>query len=306
MPKAFPVAVIACIMMVLLSGCSSIPWNSETAVMIKPSKFHEDCIQLLNRMKQAATQVYEEYQHNHNPGTPTGQYDYSVSLNGTAIYFLDGRGYRDVNRRSNRILGQTQLKRFNAWLKALDPAQTQFLFVVSAVPVLHMKPIFVNADSTTLADLGDLQDDLRDAWEHKLHDVERKALLKALFSAAQRGIRVCILSGDVHVSAAFRMIEETSGATMYQLTSSAITYNKPRLLGWLLGNTVPDDGKSNDGYRFERLALYTDSNFSLIRVDPDNDRVVFQLYGQQQVSHPEGAEEDKPMTHSIAKLELYF
>lgn len=253
-----------------------------------------DCETLLERMKQAALQVYREYQHSHNPETPDGQYDFSVVHQNTALYFLDGRGSRDINRRSRRVLGTTQLNRFLDWLDDLGPAETRYLFVVSAVPVLHMKPVFVNADDNTLSDLADLQDDMRDAWEHKLHDSERRKLVKALFAAANRGIRVSILSGDVHTSAVFRLVDEHSGSVMYQLTSSAITYNTPRLLGWVLGNTVPDEGKSGDGYWFERLALYTDSNFSLIRVDPDADEVTFQLYGEQQVSHPEGEEEDRP------------
>ena len=98
--------------------------------------------------------------------------------------------------------------------------------------------------------MANLQDDLRDAWEHKLHDSERKALVEALFEAANRGIKVSILSGDVHAAAVFRMVDEQSGAVVYQLTSSAITYNIPRFLGWILGNTVPDVDRSDDGYRF--------------------------------------------------------
>jgi alkaline phosphatase D len=265
-----------------------------------------DCMELFSRMQQAAFQVYEEYQHSHNPATPAGQYDYSFSHGTTSVYVLDGRGYRDINRRSRRILGSRQLTRFVNWLENLDPAATRYLFVVSAVPILHMTSVLANADDTVAADLADLQDDLRDSWEHDLHVSERRALLKALFDAANRGIKVSVLSGDVHAAAVFRMVHEKTGAVMYQLTSSAITYNIPRFLGWILGNTVPDEGKSKDGYRFERLALYTDSNFSVVRVDPDEDEVVFQLYGQQQVSHPDGDQEDKPMTHAIAKLKLTF
>jgi len=177
---------------------------------------------------------------------------------------------------------------------------------VAAVPVLHMKPVFANADDNVLADLANLQDDLRDSWEHALHDKERRQLLKALFRTAARGIKVSILSGDVHISAVFRMTDEQTGATIYQLTSSALTYNKPRFLGWVLGNTVPDEGRCDDGYRFQRLALYTDCNFGLVSVDPRQDQVVFQLYGMQKVSHPDGKAEDRPVTHSIAKFELTF
>lgn len=265
-----------------------------------------DCLELLARMRQAATQVYEEYQHSHNPVTPRGQYDYALVNDCYAVYVLDGRGYRDVNRRSRRILGQAQLSRFTEWLQALDPAKTPYVFIVSAVPVLHMSPVLVNADANVVADIANLQDDLRDAWEHRLHDSERKALVSALFEAATRGIRISILSGDVHTSAVFRMVDRARGVVIYQLTSSAITYSKPRLLGWVLGNTVPDEGESKDGYHFERIALYTDSNFSVLRIDPVADEVCFQLYGQQRVAHPHGEEEDRAMTHSIAKIKLQF
>ncbi|MBK9130140.1 MAG: alkaline phosphatase family protein [Gammaproteobacteria bacterium] len=267
-----------------------------------------DCLELLDRMRQAAFQVYEEYQHSHNPDTPPGQYDYAISSGCYSVYFLDGRGRRDVNKGAMRILGPEQMRRFEAWLQQLDPAITKYVFVVTAVPVLHMMPVLVNADDSVLADMADLQDDLRDAWEHNKHNAERRALLKALFGAARRGLRVSILSGDVHTSAVFRMVDKDQGAVIYQLTSSAITYNKPRMLGWILGNTVPDEGKSEDGYRFERLALYTDSNFSVVRMDPVADEVTFQLYGKQKVAHPDSGKgkEDKPITHSIAKIKLDF
>ncbi len=266
-----------------------------------------DCFELLKRMGKAAFQVYNEYQHSHNPPTAkAGQYDYAVTHGSTATYFLDTRGYRDFNRSKNRILGSEQLKRFCDWLKALDPKKTRYLFVASSVPMMHMRSVIVNADDSLLADMANLQDDLRDAWEHKSHNAERKILVKALFDAAQRGIKVSILSGDVHTSAVFRMVHKQSKAVIYQLTSSAITYNKPRLLGWILGETVPDKGSSEDGYDFERLALYTESNFAMLRVDPAADEVIFQLYGMQKVQHPDGAESDRPLTHSLMKQKLQF
>ena len=265
-----------------------------------------ECRQLLERMREAAMQVYAEYQHAHNPSTPAGQYDYGMVQGNSAFYVLDGRGQRDINRSANRILGDAQLQRFADWLQALEPAVTPYLFVVSAVPLLHMKAAYVNDDTNAAFDLADLQDDLRDAWEHELHDAERQAVLAALFKTAARGIKVCILSGDVHASAVFRMVQPESKAVIYQLTSSAITYHKSRLLGWLLGNTVPDHGVSDDGYAFERLALYTDSNFALLRVDPEADEVVFQLYGLQQVTHPQDANAKRPVTQAIAKLKLAF
>ena len=114
-----------------------------------------------------------------------------------------------------------------------------------------------------------------------------------------------MLSGDVHVAAAFRLSDPDSQAIIYQLTSSAITYNQSRALGWALGKAVPDDGKTRDGYEFKRLARYTDSNFSLIRVDPEKDLVDFQLYGEQVTHDPEN-EAAHYNSHSIAKIELSF
>ena len=267
---------------------------------------YKDCKELLRRMEEAGKQVYYEYQHKHNPKTNPNVFDYGFSMAKAAFYFLDGRGHRDINRSTQRILGIAQFNRFKDWINFLDPQKTKYLFVISAVPLLHLSPVLVNKDKNILADLADIQDDLRDSWEHKLHNAERKALLQVLFKAANKGIKVSVLSGDVHTAAVFRFKDDKTKKVIYQLTSSAITYNVPRLMGWILGNAVPDEGKSKDGYHFERIALYTDSNFSLIKVNPSIDEVIFQLYGRQKVSDPEGRSEDRSLTHSIAKIPLLF
>ena len=264
--------------------------------------------ELLRRMGQAAKQAYQEYVHSHNPNPVPGEYDYFFNKGSTAFYVLDGRGHRDINRDAFKILGEPQVKRFRAWLAALDPATTKFLFVVSAVPMVHLHTVLANSDAKALVKELGLADDLRDSWEHEMHQAERRAILEALFQVADKGIRVSILSGDVHTAAVFRLRDKTS--TIYQLTSSAITYNVPRPLGWLLGAGVPDEGKTQEGYRFERLALYTDSNFSLIKVDPAAGRAVFQLYGEQSVAPPDVITDielnELPVTHSIAKIMLDF
>jgi hypothetical protein len=77
-----------------------------------------------------------------------------------------------------------------------------------------------------LTEMVNLENDLRDAWEHKLHNSERKVLVKALFKLVRSGTKVSILSGDVHTSSVFRM-KDDKGSLIYQLTSSAITYNLP-------------------------------------------------------------------------------
>jgi len=68
---------------------------------------------------------------------PKTLWDYSFTRGGAAFYVLDGRGHRDIERDGYRILGEPQFRRFEAWADALDPEETPFMFVVSAVPVLH-------------------------------------------------------------------------------------------------------------------------------------------------------------------------
>lgn len=287
----------------------------------------EDLKEILKRMEKAGKKAYLEYEHSHNPKTPAEQYDYNFSHQCCEFYVLDGRGYRDINRAENRILGDEQLRRFEQYVKNIDAEKTNFLFVVSAVPVLHLRSRIGNMDNWAI-DLFNVEDDLRDSWEHKLHNKEREKLMKILFSAAARGIRVCILSGDVHVSAVFRIGDEKT--SIYQLTSSAITYNVGTMLGRILGAGVEDDGKTGEGYDFERLALYTEPSYSIIKVNPEKKEAYFQIYGRQkiqptkpnarikrknspsQLSSLEKLEkkignfdQEKPIFNSIAKIKLW-
>lgn len=258
------------------------------------------------RMFRAATRAYQEYEHSHNPPTEEGVLDYAFRRGGCAYYVLDGRGRRDIGRESFRILGRAQFERFAEWASGLDPAETPFLFVVSAVPVLHTRAGLVNADEQWLIDQAGLGDDLRDSWEHQLHDEERRALLEVLFGAAARGHRVCVLSGDVHVSAVFS-IEDDAGRRIYQLTSSAITYGLGRPVSWVLSAGAADDGETAEGHRFQRLALYADSSYALISVDPGEGEAWFKLYGEQKLEPPSSLRgaDTIPLNHSVAKIRLF-
>ena len=260
---------------------------------------YEDGLELVRRMFRAARQTYVEYQHSHNPPTAAGDLDYSFARGGCAFYVLDGRGERDLARDDYRILGRAQFQRFAGWLAALRPHETPFAFVVSAVPVLHTRAALVAADDL----LGGLGDDLRDSWEHELHDVERRALMDALFDAAERGIRVSILSGDVHVSAVFA-IEDDRGNRIHQLTSSAITYGLSLPQSWILRAGAADRGVTADGHRFDRLALYAESSYALVSVDPARGESWFKLYGEQRLQSSESASDAVALSHSLAKVRL--
>ncbi len=267
---------------------------------------HAEGRRLAGRMFRAAKKAYVEYEHSHNPPTGDGVFDYSFRRGGCAYYVLDGRGRRDVNRESFRILGREQFHRFEGWVTSLDPGETAFLFVVSAVPVLHTRAGLVNADERWLIEHAGLDDDLRDSWEHEIHDEERGALLDLLFKAAAKGIRVCVLSGDVHVSAVFS-IEDGEGRRIYQLTSSAISYGLSRAVSWVLSQGAADEGETAEGHRFRRLALYADSSYALISVDPGTGESWFKLYGKQTLDPPPSLDRDRtvPLNHSVAKIRLF-
>ena len=127
-----------------------------------------------------------------------------------------------------------------------------------------------------------------------------------MFGAAAKGIRVCVLSGDVHVSAVFS-IEDGEGRRIYQLTSSAITYSLSRAVSWVLSQGAADEGETAEGHRFRRLALYADSSYALISVDPGTGESWFKLYGKQTLDPPPSLDRDKtvPLNHSVAKIRLF-
>ena len=279
----------------------------------------DDGRRLLRRMFRAACAVYREYQHSHNPPTDAESdpdasdagaeapdvWDYSFTRGGAAFYVLDGRGHRDIERDGYRILGEPQFRRFEAWADALDPEETPFMFVVSAVPVLHARSALANADLAAPVRAAGLGDDLRDSWEHSLHDEERAALMEVLFRAARRGVRPLILSGDVHCSAVFSLTDG-DGHRVWQLTSSAVTYHVPRALGWALRFGAADEGETPEGYGFSRLALYTGTSYALIEVNPAEREAWFKLYGKQIVEEPgpDRGRRTVPLSHSVAKIKL--
>ena len=273
----------------------------------------KDCLTLLDRMKQAASQTYIEYQHSHNPKNDNELFDYDIDTSAASFYVLDGRGNRDINRQTKKILGQTQFNRFKKWLNTIvKEKKNQYVFIVSAVPVLHLSPITANSDNTLLSDISNLQDDLRDSWEHKIHNAERRALLKLLFAAAKQGLKICILSGDVHMGAVFKMTDNESSAVIYQLTSSPITYNKSlwlrafNALDKTFSITVQENGESKDGYKFERLALYTDSNFSLVKIDPKKEALIYHGYTTKSLEQADNSSYTISFDSSTVRLTLDF
>ena len=71
---------------------------------------------------------------------------------------------------------------------------------------------------------------------------------------------------------------EDRGNRIYQLTSSPITYNMSRIQSWMLRLGAADDGLTDDGHRFRRLALYAEESYILVSVDPAKGEAWFKLW----------------------------
>lgn len=243
---------------------------------------------LLNQMYEAAKLTYFEYEHSHNPGTPANQFDYAFTWGTSAFYVLDMRGQRDYTRATDdRILGPAQMQRFKDWLGSKAVKNAESIFVISPVPVVHAMSFVVN-----YLDILGVADDMRDEWEHESNWVERDVLLDAAFAAAEaNGKSLYFLSGDVHIGAAFRMTHKKyPDASIYQLTSSAITYDLPWAKASALALVVRDKGllqrdaeHSEPDVAFQLLMEpCKTNNFALINVqrnDQGKTEVRWDLYG---------------------------
>ena len=223
----------------------------------------------------AAKQTYFEYQHSHNPPTNEGIYDYAFRRGGGAFYVLDGRGHRDIERNRYRILGSEQFRRFANWIDNLDPNNTPFLFVVSAVPVLHIRPSWFKKPIMR----NFKKEDWMDSWGHDLHNQERQELMQKLFQASANGFKVMVVSGDRHISAAFGLTDN-AGNCVYQLTSSPITHNINWLSRGFLRKATANDGETPEGYHYERLAIYDKVSYALISADPQTHEASFSIYSR--------------------------
>ena len=233
-----------------------------------------DKSKIAQRMFEAATKGYEEYQHSHNPPTANGQYDYAFEHSSCSFYILDGRGSRDIQRKTYSILGAAQFSRFRDHVEGLENNQTKILFVISAVPLLHLRASLLKYDEVAFG----MGDDLRDAWEHESHADEYNELLGVLFSAAEKGIGVCVVSGETHMSAVFE-IEDGDGNRIYQLTSSAITASDNPVKKWVVEKFgMAEEGKVGEKYCFRRLALCRANSYAIVDVDIPNNRHEFRIH----------------------------
>ncbi len=116
------------------------------------------------------------------------------------------------------------------------------LLVMSSIPVVHPDFSLVETILRFAPGRQSLEDDLRDHWRSRAHKAERLRLIHRLFAIQhQHGIRVSILSGDVHVAALgvleWERTDMASVSVINQLTSSGIVHPSPAaIIAWAYDN----------------------------------------------------------------------
>ena len=145
-----------------------------------------------------------------------------------------------TERSQEQVLGPETWRSFQNWLSSINAnnrehsgTDCQHLLFMSSVPVVHPKLSLAEAFLDSFGSehvLDSSADDLKDHWTHNDHEGERKRLVDTLMRAAKtQGMRVTIVSGDVHV-AAWGVVSRNdvppgeNWAQVQQLTSTAIVH----------------------------------------------------------------------------------
>ncbi len=134
---------------------------------------------------------------------------------------------------AEQVLSQQSWSAVYRWLDAeLAKGDMRHLFVMSSIPVVHPSFELLEKLLGIFPGQQELEDDLRDHWTSPPHKAERLRLVHRLLDASSKGVRITVLSGDVHV-AAIGVIESSrsdvpvNARIINQLTASGIVHPPP-------------------------------------------------------------------------------
>ena len=181
----------------------------------------------------------------HAPATLPGQtaHNSGYRIGAAGLLVLDMRSERsprsgDVDAsggvlHAEQVMSHISWKAVYQWLDAQEAAGgMQHLFVMSSIPVVHPSFEVLEKMLGIFPGQQSLEDDLRDHWTSPPHKAERLRLVHRLLAASANGVRVTLLSGDVHVAAvgvieSDRSSASANGRVINQLTSSGIVHSPP-------------------------------------------------------------------------------
>ena len=181
----------------------------------------------------------------HAPATLPGQSAHSSGyrMGAAGLLTLDMRSERsprsgDINAvggvlHAEQVMSERTWRAVYKWLDEQEAADDmKHLFVMSSIPVVHPSFELLEKLLGIFPGQQTLEDDLRDHWTSPPHKAERLRLVHRLLAASAKGIRVTLLSGDVHVAAIGVIESDRSGVSptarvVNQLTSSGIVHPPP-------------------------------------------------------------------------------
>ena len=210
----------------------------------------------------AAKRAFAEFQAAHGPPRIDGENSFAAGFehNGVAILLIDARTKRDYHAHDRGVIvGGTQWDSVQKFLDGIQNKSVKRLYVVTGVPVVHIKAAAAEHLADTLRHHA--RDDLRDSWGSGRNLDEGRSLLLRLFNFMRESpeTETTILAGDVHVGT---LGSVTSGYPahntgeicnpIYQITSSGIGTLPPSgilrgILSSLTGNVHLDLGHSFSG-----------------------------------------------------------
>lgn len=170
-----------------------------------------------------------------------GQLGWSGRLGPLGIVAPDLRS----ERRLDRVMGDAGWR----WLeRTLDGMRDcRRLLLMLSVPLVNLDLSWLERLFRLVPGEPSFQDDLRDQWMSHVHREEWRRMAGALCGfAADSGVPVTIVSGEIHLAALGRL--EHDGVAVDQLISSGIAHPPPprgfaRALGWLArGARAPAPG----------------------------------------------------------------
>lgn len=209
------------------------------------------------------------------------------NLGGLALLVPDLRSERQPAGKGGpeQIVSEASWQAIYGWMAARKPGAEQHLLLMSSIPVAYLDLGAIEKMLGTLPGQQELEDDLRDHWSSEPHLQERKRLIHRLFAHARdKGSRVTILSGDVHVGA-LSVLESTRepGAgrgqrIINQLVSTGIVHPAPPAIVRFVLEQIADRSEQVDqGISASMLPVAARSRYLIgarnwLAIEPDAQR----------------------------------
>ena len=230
-----------------------------------------------------ATDAFSVFQQHLKPGdvkpdaylAPGHGFSTGHIIGNTAILCLDMRSERS----QRQVLSNDHWKKLYDWASGLS--DIKHLFVMSSIPVVYPDFNLLESLLGVVPGQQELEADLQYHWSSLSHKGERTRMVHRMFDFQAKGMRITILSGDVHV-AAFGLLQndrmEYPGRTrvINQLISSAIVHPAPnKMVLFALRHLLDNDKEIDPGIQSRMAALPgTDVKFvgarNFLCLEPDD------------------------------------